>query len=173
MKAKAGKDNMRKTIKGRKFPFQNALHRVRKYFPQVEEVKDSNESIQIRVIPKDARLGNKKDPAGCALARACVREGLADGAIIGIGMSWLVNGQMATRYSTATTTAREIVSYDRSKQFVKANDYLLSKIAPSNKMGVHYSKPHHSGPTGARPGEPGRDPRPKFRHTTANIRIMK
>jgi hypothetical protein len=116
---------------------RNALTRVQKHFPNVKFVKDSNKTITIRVTEADSKEGTKKDPAGCALARACVREKHSDGAIIGIGTSWLIKGNTAIRYKTSQTVAREIVSFDRHQDFAIGKDYKLSRISPKARLGAN------------------------------------
>lgn len=119
----------------------------------------------VRVKEVDTKEGKKKDPAGCALARACVREHIADGAIIGIGYSWLVKGKVATRYKTSTSVGREIVSFDRHQDFATGVDYKLSRVAPSARLDRKVS--------------PSRGPHLTHKpdtdkiHKTANIRVLK
>ncbi len=113
----------------------SALNTIRKKFPQVERVRDSRRTIVVRVKPEDAKTGRKKDPDGCAMVRACVRERIADGAIIGIGYSWLIKGPIATRYKTSVGVGREITSYDRHNDFAPGNDYKLSKIPAGSRLG--------------------------------------
>jgi hypothetical protein len=109
---------------------------IQKHFPQVEEVIDAKKNIAVEVRKEDTKQGRRKDPEGCALARACVRSKEADGAIIGIGYSYLVKGKVATRYKTSTLAAREITSFDRHHDFDFGKKYLLSAPCPSSKLGV-------------------------------------
>src|SRR5436190_13771884 len=60
----------------------NALTVLQKTFPQVEKVIDATKSIKINVTPADSASGRKKDAGNCALAKACMREKIADAAII-------------------------------------------------------------------------------------------
>ncbi len=122
---------------------RTALRKVRKYFPQVNKVIDATESITVSVESGDSDSGRQKDPAKCALARACVRNG-ADGAIINVGFSYVVKGEVATRYATSVGVGREITSYDRHKDFATGKDYVLSKVAPSCRLGAN----KRSGPSG-------------------------
>lgn len=126
---------------------KSAVTRVRKYFPQVNKVVDAREGVVVRVKKQDSKLGRKKDPSGCALARACVRECKADGAIINVGYSYIVKGNLATRYKTSATVGREVVSFDRHQDFACGSDYLLSKVSPCNRLGRHKTeKGRKSGP---------------------------
>lgn len=143
----------------------NALTRIRKYFPNVERVRDANRSVVIRVKPEDSKTGARKDPADCALARACVREQIADAAIIGIGYSYLIKNNVATRYHTSTAVGREIVSFDRHQDFAPGVDYRLSRVTKGARLG-HKIQGDESGPHKTkRPG-------PLAVHRTANIRVM-
>jgi hypothetical protein len=113
---------------------KNTLSRLRKHFPDLKQVVDAKESITINVIARDSKMGNKKDPYSCALVQACKRTHIADGALIGIGYSYLVKDQVATRYKTSAAVGREITTFDRFKKFAPGINYRLSKIAPTNRL---------------------------------------
>lgn len=120
------------------FAGRTSLVRVRKYFPRVNRVTDARKRIEIHVTPKDGdmRGAKVKSPTQCAMARACVRLG-ADGAVIGLGTSYIVNGPKATRYRTPPTVAREIASFDRRSGFVPGT-YTLTPPSASERMGVDH-----------------------------------
>lgn len=139
-----------------------ALKSIQKQFPQVDEVVDATKSIHISVTENDNKKATKKDPYGCAMVRACIRNKIADGAIIGIGYSYLIKGRKATRYKTSVSVAREIVSFDRSKRFEAGTDYILSKIAPSSRFD---SRKRSKRPSGTHPK--------RHIHRTANIRVLR
>lgn len=122
------------------------LTKVRKYFPQVNRVVDSNKSVTVSVQSRDSVEGKKKDPAGCALARACQRLPGTDGAIINIGFSYLIKGKTATRYKTSVGVGREITSFDRHQDFAEGGDYVLSKVGPSARLGHHNLPGAKTGP---------------------------
>jgi len=143
----------------------SALTTLQKIFPQVEQVKDSNTTILVSVTSEDSSKARKKDPKNCALARACVRQKLADAAIIGIGYSYLINGNKAIRYKTSNGVAREIVSFDRHQDFEEGNNYLLSKVSPSGRLN------RHKGSGG--PHKIKRDTSKTKVHRTANIRVIR
>lgn len=142
----------------------SSLMLVQKHFPQVERVVDADEGVAITVTKRDCFNGKRKKPEGCALAKACVRELEADGAIINISYSYLIVGKVATRYQTSVSVAREIVSFDRHHEF-EPGKYLLSKVRPSARLG--YSR--HSGPSGR--GTPWKMPKKIHSHKTENIRV--
>ncbi len=139
-----------------------ALKTLQRHFPLVEEVVDSTKTIKISVIDSDSKRGTKKDPYSCALARACIRQKIADGAIIGIGYSYLIKGRKATRYKTSVGVSREITSFDRHQDFREGNDYILSKISPTNRFDRDRSKEKH---TGSHPE--------RIIHKTSGIRILR
>src|SRR6266550_1113348 len=142
----------------------SALSVLQKTFPQVKKVVDAKESIRINVTSRDSISARKKDPNGCALVHACVREKIADAAIIGIGFSYLIKGSKATRYRTSEGVGREITSFDRHQDFAEGKDYTLSKVGPSSRLGAHKGDggPHL---------EKKKDSRQVLRHHTADIRV--
>ena len=148
-------------------PSNYALNKIRKQFPQVERVRDSRRTIEVSVKPNDTTSGRKKDPASCALARACVRTHIADAAIIGIGFSWLIKGKAATRYKTSVAISREITSFDRHQDFAEGGHYKLSKVPPSNRLNrpEPWRSGHHS--------KVKKGPAKQKVHHTANIRAIK
>lgn len=151
-----------KTNKG-----NSAVARVRKYFPQVNRVVDATDTIEVSVTERDSRNAKIKSPSDCALARACVREVKADGAIINVGYSYIIHGDVATRYSTSVAVGREITSFDRGGGFEAGFDYKLSKVAPANKLGVRKR------PTGTRPPHAKSAGKPQSVHHTVKIRNVK
>lgn len=120
-----------KNIKTKSF---KSLTRIRKLFPQVKHIKDAKSGILVSVDDSDNKKGRKKIASQCALAQACVRQKIADGAIINIGTSYLIRGNTAIRYKTSTGISREITSFDRHQHFEPGKDYLLSPISPSNTL---------------------------------------
>ena len=164
-----------------------ALQRVQRTFPHVEKVLDSKETITVDVIPEDSKVGRSKDPAGCALVKACIRQKMADGAIIGIGFSYLIKGNTAIRFKTSQAVAREITTYDRHNAFAPGEDYKLSKVSKSSQLGragvVHrlkLSKIHKGNKLGKyHVGENGGPRHEKLVgekgavHRTSDIRVVK
>lgn len=160
-----------KQIKKRK-PEKTADRIIRKLhklgFMKVKHVKDANGPIWVNVTKKDSNEGRKKDASDCALARACVREFSADGAVINIGTSYIIKGNTAVRFKTSPGVGREITSFDRNAGFEPGNDYLLSAIAPASRLDAPRNKGVGSGP------HVGKASRPNVhRHHTENIRVNK
>lgn len=113
---------------------KNILTRLRKQFPQVNHVVDASTPILVSVTKKDSAAGRRKDPNQCALAKACMREQKADGAIIGLGSSYIIKGDKAIRYRTGQSIGREITSFDRHQDFAEGNDYKLVPHAKAQKL---------------------------------------
>lgn len=152
------RNNRKQLVHGR-----SALQRVHKYFPNVKKVIDAKESIFLEVTNKDLAKASKKDPKNCALARACKRQEGAQGAIIGIGTSYVIKDNVATRFLTSAAVGREIVSFDRHGEFQPGSSYTLSAIPPT----LHLT----SGRKIRRvPKSKNRDI--VHRHRTANIRVL-
>lgn len=141
----------------------SAVNKVKKYFPQVTKVIDSNKSVTVSVNKSDVKSGRRNEPGSCALAKACIREFHADGALINIGFSYVIRGKTAFRFKTSNTVAREIVSFDRHSDFATGKDYRLQKVSPSNRLGCH------SGPSGPKKGHKTTQPKP-IMHRTVRIR---
>lgn len=120
------------------------LHRLG--FTKVKHVKDANDPIWVNVTKKDSNEGRRNEPSDCALARACVRELNADGAVVNIGTSYIVKGNTAVRFKTSAGVGREITSFDRSAGFAPGNDYLLSAIPPASRLDASRKRGSATGP---------------------------
>lgn len=137
-----------------------ALTLVRKYHPDVEKVVDGLKNIRITVDEKDQKNSDPLSPNHCALAKACLRN--YDGAIIGMHVAYMIKGKIATRYMVPTSVAREIVTFDRHKDF-SSGIYQLGAPWPTRKLG--------SGRTGKKTGK-GKKSKPQFRHVTKGVRKL-
>ncbi len=120
---------------------QNALARVRRYFPQVEEVEDGLKPLEVEVTAKDSKSAAVRNHQGCAMAVACKRLTKADGVIVSISTAYIIKGKTATRYSVPQHVQREIVSFDREAGFAEGNYRLVPK-EPSNRL----DEPKPTGP---------------------------
>lgn len=137
-------------------------------FPQVNKIVDATESIRVTVTNADNKIGRKKDFAECALAKACKRTGVAEGTLIGMAFSYLINGDTATRYTTSTAVSREITSFDRNQQFEAGTNYCLSKVSPGNRLGIKDPRGHREGRVNK-----GTHPQKKvIHHRTSNVRHL-
>lgn len=147
----------------------NVLARLRKMFPLLEKVVDATEGVLVAVTNEDSKGGTKKDPKSCALAKACVRSKLCDAAVIGIGNSYLIKGNVATRYQTSIGVSREITSFDRHQDFASGRDYLLSRVSPRKRLGAKRIQNKASGPRLTHKVENAIVHR---KHRTTRIRVM-
>jgi len=138
-----------------------ALARVRRYFPQVEEVEDGLKSIEVEVTAKDSKSAAVRNHEGCAMAVACKRLTKADGVIVSISTAYIIKGKTAIRYEVPMAVQKEIVSFDREAGFAEGKYHLIPK-PPSAKLG-------ESVPTG--PHKVTGKPRRTYHHT-AGIRTV-
>lgn len=143
---------------------QHILNKLQRHFPNVTKVVDAKDSIAVSVKKGDVAAGRRNQPGSCALAKACVREFKADGALINIGFSYIIKDDLAVRYKTSVAVGREITSFDRHHDFAEGADYLLSKVSPASRLGVH-----RSGPSGPKKGHQRSQPKPTV-HRTVRIR---
>lgn len=123
-----------------KRPGFSALRRIRRLFPKVLTVSDSTKRVSVIVTEADSQGGKPGEFKACALARACHRELHMDGAIIGLSTSYLIKGTHATRFTTPEAIQREMVSYDRHKDFDPGR-YTLNAIGPAKRLGRHTNRP--------------------------------
>lgn len=137
-------------------------------FHWVTKVKDADEPIWVKVTKWDTTTGKQRDHTECALARACVREKNADGAVINVGTSYIINGNVATRYLTSVGVGREITSFDRGAGFEPGADYLLAAMSPAMRLDASAKRVRgvESGPHTSESKRPN-----VHRHTTENIRV--
>jgi len=138
------------------------VRHIQKMFPQVKFIKEATESVVVEVTAQDNKRGSVKDPQNCAMARACKRAYNLDGVIISLSKAYLIKGDTAIRYTVPTSLSKEVVAFDRNKQF-QPGTYQLSRVAPMEKLGMNYSSPRTT--TGEKRGTPKR-----FIHRTAGVR---
>jgi hypothetical protein len=119
----------------------NTLALVQKYHPEVESVVDALKPIEIVVEDRDARDSTPLSPGHCALAVACARK--YDGAIIGMSVAYLIVGKAAVRYAVGQAIQREIVSFDRNKDF-RSGTFVLGRPAGTRLLGVDHSSARKS-----------------------------
>lgn len=139
-----------------------ALNLVRKFYPDVQSVKDSNRNIIIEVSHKDTQSTAVKNHKECAMAVACKRQLKADGVIVCLSTSYIIRGKHATRYKNNETVSREVISFDRKAGF-EPGLYGLSRVPKSSKLGTNNGK-HGKGKEKHYPA--------KNRHITQNVRVI-
>ena len=72
------------------------------------------------------------------MATAAKRQFKADAAIIGLSTSYIIKGGKATRFNTPVRIGREIVSFDRNKDFAEGSYTLIPK-AKSQRLGTSHN----------------------------------
>lgn len=138
-----------------------SLGMIQRHFPLVSRVEDAKLPEVVEVTDDDNAHADVKSHKTCALALACKRFFHADGVIIGLTISWIIRGRVATRFHNSGTTSREITSFDRKAGF-DTGLYLLTPATTSNKLGTkRSSNPNRSS---------GRSGIRRFRHYTRNVR---
>ena len=139
-----------------KITVPRSLHRL---FPNVKKAYDASDSIEVKVITRDCEISTKKDPTECAMAKALKRELKASKVIIGMTSSYVINGDTAVRFQTPGSVQKELVSFDRHKDF-EPGDYYLKPHSKTNKLG--YPK---------EPGKSGKSVKRAY-HKTARVRAI-
>lgn len=132
-------------------------------FPQIKEIIDSGQAVQVKVQARDCTDGKKGQPSECALARATRRDYQADGVVIGMSYSYIIRGKKAIRFTTPETVKREITSFDRHSDFAPG-DYHLAPVSPSQRLGEKRPKKPHSG---------SRDDKRVVHHSTVRVRSVR
>jgi hypothetical protein len=95
-------------------------------------VVDAKRKVTLKIIAKDIRNGNAKDPASCAAALACKRQLHANAARIHLGRSYVQIGRKWVRFLTPISLRTEIVSFDRGSSF-KSGAFVLNPMQPSHR----------------------------------------
>src|SRR5262245_17307144 len=70
-------------------------------FPNVRKVVEATEPIEISVTSADVRSARKMEADGCAMAKAICRLKRVTGAVVGLSNTYVVEGDVATRYKTS------------------------------------------------------------------------
>lgn len=148
-----------------------AVSRVQKLFPNVTKVVDAKTSILVSVTKRDVSGARRKDPGSCALAKACIRDQKADGALINLSYSYIIRGNVATRYKTSVTVGREITSFDRHSDFATGTNYRLSRVAKGSRLGSRSSRSGPHNPRAKRKAPPVAVHQPT--HNTVRVRRLK
>jgi hypothetical protein len=117
-----------------------ALGIVRRYFPNVRKVVDAKTAMNVTVSKRDADSASAKMPDECAVAKAMQRH--HTGAIISKSTSYVIDGDVATRFKTPESVTREIVSFDRNKVF-EPGEYTLRAPSSHERLGPR-DRPQYS-----------------------------
>lgn len=143
----------------------SALKRVQKLYPRVKTLVDADGPLSITVTEADQTAGHVLEETECALAVACKRQFRASGAIIGLSASYIIRGTQAIRYRTSSSIGREIVTFDRHKDF-SPGIYTLAPFSASNQLGAR-EREYNRGKGGST-----KKPRIPY-HLTARVRRAK
>lgn len=140
----------------------HALTIVQKYFPDVKEVHDADESAQVEVTSSDSKVAQSKDHNNCAMAVACKRAFKARGVIIAVGTAYIIQKEGATRFLLPESVSRETVSFDRKAGFAEGT-YNLIRPKPSHRLGSQQEAKKWNKGAGNK--------RKPFKHFTTGIRV--
>jgi len=110
----------------------STLKNVQKFYPRVKTLVDADKPVVITVTENDQITGHIMEETECALAVACKRQ-FKGGAIIGLSASYIIKGTRAIRYKTSNSISREIVTFDRHKDF-SPGVYTLVPFSPANRL---------------------------------------
>ncbi len=117
-----------------KITVSRSLYRL---FPEIKKAYDADKNISVKVTSKDCEISTKKDPTECTLAKAFKRDLKVDKVIIGMTTSYIIKGDTAIRFHTPEGVSRELVSFDRHKDFEPGEYHLRPN---SGRLGsVHRS----------------------------------
>lgn len=111
----------------------NLVGLLKRFYPEVEHVKDGKGDIVVVVTKTDANasLKNHKD---CVMAKACKRLSGVDGAVISVSTAFIIKGDTAYRYRVPQAITREIVAFDRGASFTPG-EYELKAPGEWHKTG--------------------------------------
>ena len=138
---------------------KDSLNIVRKFYPDVQTIKQAKRNLPIEVMRQDMTTKGRKKHDQCVMAEACKRSLHADGAIISLGTAYIIRGKTATRYKVPQAVSREIVSYDRGSSFEPGLYTLyVPQVQRAKQPETHKVLPRPSG-------------RRKPAHLTSNVRM--
>lgn len=140
---------------------KDALKTVQEFFPDVTNVVDAEEGIDIEVTKATTKLATVRNHKNCALAVQCKKTFNLDGAIVSRTRAFLVKGKTAVRYRLPESVTREIVSFDRNGGF-EPGVYGLRPPDEGNRLGAR--------PENRRRPNTGKGPKRGKPHVTTNIR---
>lgn len=98
-------------------------------------VIDAKRPLTLHVLKSDVAKADVKEPAGCAVARACRRELHVEEARIHLGRVYLrSNKGNWTRYITPKSMRAEIIAFDRGGTF-EPGEFVLHVPQPTKQLG--------------------------------------
>lgn len=123
------------------------MARYRKKFSQMSIdgiiVEDGKKPLVLNIKEADCKTG-KRDPAGCAAAKAACRvDGVLEARVYRTRTYLLTqkNGKKSwQRYITPDAIRNELIAFDRGGTF-EPDDYTLAVVSESQRLGVNRGKP--------------------------------
>lgn len=98
------------------------------------KVVDAKKKVTIVITKADVKNGETKDPAGCAAARACMRDLEATAARVHLGRTYVKIDNKWIRFHTPSSLRSEIIAFDRGGSFAPGK-YVLPALQPAKKTG--------------------------------------
>lgn len=127
-------------------------------------VINARRPMTLTITPQDIAKADRKEPADCAVARACRRATHAKEVRVHLGRVYVrVNDGNWTRYMTPKYMRQEIIAFDRGGQF-EPGEYTLSAPQPSKQSGKRQGGKNPKAPSG------GRGKKRKPYHIVTNVR---
>jgi hypothetical protein len=112
---------------------------------RVEEIDgkpviNAKRAITLNIIKNDIAKADPKEPADCAVARACRRELHAKEVRVHLGRVYLRSNESNwVRYLTPKAMRAEIIAFDRGGSF-EPGEFQLAPPPPSKQTGKRQSK---------------------------------
>jgi hypothetical protein len=97
-------------------------------------VYDGTAPLLIEIIPDDIRKNDRRDPAKCAMSRACKRELHVSEALTYLSRLYIRQGDCWLRYRLPDTVRMEVASFDRGGGFARGV-YRIPALQPSSRAG--------------------------------------
>ena len=111
----------------------SALSLVKRFFPNVIDLRDAKKNMYITVTKKDCAAARRKQHSDCAMAVAAKRAMNLDGVVMAINVAYLVKNNRAFRLMVPESVQREIISFDRGGGFTPG-EYRLSRPTKTKRL---------------------------------------
>ncbi len=147
------------------------LNIVKRYFPDVETVRDADKEVLIEVTRRDGQNSKVRNHTASAMAVACKRTYQADGVIVAVSVCYIIKDNVAVRYRLPESIAREVVSFDRQAGFAPGTYKML---APSESRTIGSRQGGETDPEEYAAEPPGKrkKKKPTLIHMTEGIRTV-
>lgn len=128
-------------------------------------IVDAKKPVYLELSKGDIKKAITKDPSHCAFAVCAVRMLHADEALIYRTRAYLRFGAQWVRYAVPSTTAVELLIFDRGGK-VEGGKYRLISPSPSNKLGLYRGEKDRKKKKVSKVTR-----KPRMIHKTKNVRI--